>query len=73
MKLVKEGNLLGCVDAAHSNMVEADYLRHKKPMYKSCSMIFSRANNNYTRYKTLFEQGFDKMSEGGKFKEVENR
>lgn len=45
MKLVKCGQLLGCFDTARSSMVEADYLWHKKPMFTSRSMIFSRADS----------------------------
>ena len=35
--------------------------------------VFSKTFPDSARYKTLFEQGFEKISKDGKFKEIENR
>lgn len=45
MKLVKDGVLLGCFNTSRTQLLEPDYLWHKRPMFSSRILIYGRADN----------------------------
>jgi len=45
MKLVKDGALLGCFNTSRTQMLESDYLWHRKPMFSSRILIYARADS----------------------------